>query len=354
MIGFPTTAPLLCRPITVCLIISFVLMLSAYAADPAAASTKAGNPSPAVSPTKADSTARHIPAKGLTVSPKKDTVVKEIVQVKKVEPIKEIIQEPAGATHPSIYQSNDSGDIHMSIKSVPDSIQVFIDGNLAGTTPFETNALQAGTHAIELKAEGYKDFRKEIYFAPLSRKKITVRMASVYASLAVRGIPSGAEVSLNGTMVSTTPFDTAKLAPGQYTVSFNLAQYLPYQTQLTAEQNKGDPITAVLVSKAYDDSVKATAKKNRQMARRILFGIAASGFTLAGILTNKTAQEHLDSEASALAEYNRPNLLQDDYTLNWNKYKSEQKLADQSMRSRNILYGIAGAFIIAFGISIPF
>jgi hypothetical protein len=354
MIGFPAGTIPLKRFAIFCIITVSAWLFTAHATatTPAMPQTPALT-KPAVKPDSGKTTIRHIPATGIPVPQKKDTSAKAIIPAaeSKKDIIKEVIQEPLV---PADTAKKDSGDIHVTVKSVPESVDIFIDGLHSGTTPFETGNLRAGTHTVELKAKGYKDFRKEIYFAPLSRKKITVRLASIYSNLSLRSVPSGADVSLNGAQAGVTPFDTSKVAPGLYTIAFSLANYLPYQAQVNAEQNKGDTITAVLVSKAYADSVKAASQKNRQIARRVLFGISFSGFALAGVLVNQTAQDHLNKETAARDNYSAPNQMQASYDSYWAQYKNEQNLATKAMQRRNVLYGIAGVFAIGVGLSIPF
>jgi hypothetical protein len=261
--------------------------------------------------------------------------------------------EPVEQTAPPDSQIKKSYT-RITLISFPAGAKVFIDDSLAGTTPFETRTLPPGNHVLRLNAEGFQEFQKEDQLAAMSHRKIIVHMVSLYASLSARSLPPGAAVSLNGTRVGTTPFDTTKLTPGVYTVDFDLEKYLPCRMSLSAVQNRHDTLVAQLVSKAYHDSIATVAKKNRQLARRILFGIAASGFGLAGLIENHQAAGHLDKEAGALASYNKPGNTADQFSTYWNTYQAEQKNADKAMRARNVLYGIAGVFIAGVAISIPF
>jgi hypothetical protein len=247
-----------------------------------------------------------------------------------------------------------NGMARIMVVSFPAAAKVLIDDSLVGVTPFQTDSLPAGTHALILKAEGFNDFEKVDRFIPLSRRKIIVHLTSRHASLSVRSTPPGASVSLNGAVVGVTPFDTATLTPGTYSLALDMARYLTYRSSFVARENGHDTVAQVLVSQAYHDSLLTAAKKKRQIARRVAFGVVGSGFALAGILVNQRAQEYLNSESAALNTYNQPNQLATEYNTSWSDYQTNQRAANRAMTTRNVLYAISAVFIAGFGISIPF
>jgi hypothetical protein len=103
------------------------------------------------------------------------------------------------------------------LDSVPAGSQVFIDGNLAGTTPFRTD-LPAGSHTVEFR-DGDKSRMTKIVV--LARSEVVESVdwtAKPTGNLLVKSDPSGARVFVDGKYRGTTPLTVDALAAGAHAV----------------------------------------------------------------------------------------------------------------------------------------
>lgn len=55
------------------------------------------------------------------------------------------------------FEKNQTDTAEVSIVSIPDSVQVNIDGQIRGNTPFSSSAIPEGEHTISLSTERYSD-----------------------------------------------------------------------------------------------------------------------------------------------------------------------------------------------------
>jgi hypothetical protein len=64
----------------------------------------------------------------------------------------------------------------LDVESRPPGAQVFLDGTLVGTTPFEATRIGAGRHAIGLERNGYRRWLSSVWIAPGERNRITASL----------------------------------------------------------------------------------------------------------------------------------------------------------------------------------
>lgn len=57
----------------------------------------------------------------------------------------------------------------LEVKSVPDQAEVYINGELLGSTPLTDQELKAGDYTVEVRKEGFASARKTIHITPHSR-----------------------------------------------------------------------------------------------------------------------------------------------------------------------------------------
>jgi formylglycine-generating enzyme required for sulfatase activity len=92
--------------------------------------------------------------------------------------------------------------------------QLWIDGAQRGGMPF-TEALAAGTHAVEIRAPGHKTWQQELSVVPAQPRTIgPVTLAPADGRLQLASVPPGASVLVNGQYAGTTPV-TLTLGPGR-------------------------------------------------------------------------------------------------------------------------------------------
>ncbi|HJJ29236.1 MAG TPA: PEGA domain-containing protein, partial [Methanocorpusculum sp.] len=113
----------------------------------------------------------------------------------------------------------------VEITSEPAGASVYIDGELAGTTPLSVKSLTLGQHVIEVALDGYEkktDFISVVNQQGISRSYV---LNAKTGSLSVTSDPDGLEIFLDGVSVGTAPVTINNLVPDKYTVSVKTEQY---------------------------------------------------------------------------------------------------------------------------------
>lgn len=70
------------------------------------------------------------------------------------------------------FEQEAGDDVGISVISVPEVVQIAVDGQVLGFAPFKTTAIEAGEHKLKLTAPGYVD--KEIGITTHAGYKLTV------------------------------------------------------------------------------------------------------------------------------------------------------------------------------------
>jgi hypothetical protein len=240
--------------------------------------------------------------------------------------------------------------------SSPDSVALTINGKSVGRTPFRNDSLLPGLYEIGATQEGYIPFHKSITIPEGSKKKILIKLTSLYATLFVQSMPSGAPISVNDTAKGLTPYTDEKLLPGSYKIRLTLNNYLSQTRMISLVRNKTDTVSILLVSKAYSDSARHARNKKFRNFRRIAFGTLGVGIGGLGAYYNYEAQKALDEKEKAYRHYQSLGMGStqqefDDAIGATEKYSRD---VDDNIHHRNIFYIFGGVFLLGFAISIPF
>lgn len=96
---------------------------------------------------------------------------------------------------------------NVSVTSEPAGAQVFVDGELRGTTPLTTEIL-AGNHPLELRLEGFKPWTTDVQIKAGEPVSIgPVRLGLPDGRLVLRSEPAGASVTVAGVYRGQTPLE---------------------------------------------------------------------------------------------------------------------------------------------------
>jgi len=87
----------------------------------------------------------------------------------------------------------------LSITSNPDGASVFLDGNPAGTTPYENQKIRAGEHRVLLRKKGHEDFSTSVMVNPRQVSKVEAELAALIGKLSVLVKPFGS-IYLDGAL----------------------------------------------------------------------------------------------------------------------------------------------------------
>lgn len=116
----------------------------------------------------------------------------------------------------------------LSINSIPQGAEVYLNGVYRGKTPLVINNINPGRYQIQLRLKGYKDYVGfvDVYSGQISTYNFT--LVPLLATLNVFSTPSGADVYINGVYKGKTPLSVSDLSAGSYNVRVTLSGYEDY------------------------------------------------------------------------------------------------------------------------------
>lgn len=128
----------------------------------------------------------------------------------------------------------------VTIISEPALCDVFVDDEKRGTTNPEgllaVRGLEPGRHQLEVRREGYTEFKEELSLQPREDKLKRVTLKEIqYASLNLRGNVPGAKIFIDDVEVGETlrePVVLKKILPGSHELKLTAQGYRQYRTQI--------------------------------------------------------------------------------------------------------------------------
>jgi hypothetical protein len=118
----------------------------------------------------------------------------------------------------------------LSIQANVNGADIFINGNVAGKTPF-VSQVPMGSYSVLIKAPGYVDFGQNILVGN-GPVQVNATLQALSYQLNVNANVDGALVFINGAQVGQTPY-ISLLPQGNYVVLIRAAGFIDYQAQLT-------------------------------------------------------------------------------------------------------------------------
>jgi formylglycine-generating enzyme required for sulfatase activity len=139
-----------------------------------------------------------------------------------------------------------------------DDIEVYIDGELAGTAPGLIEEVARGAHVVEFRKHRYFPHEQEIYVEGLDRtESLQVHLEPAWGQMEITSIPEGAEVMVDGTPVGSTPLTTEVLETGTaLTVAKTGYKTWERQVSVKAGTLETHPIIELIVA---DGTVEVTS-----------------------------------------------------------------------------------------------
>ena len=137
-----------------------------------------------------------------------------------------------------------------SIHSEPSSAVIFIDGREVGTTPLIITDPDHGKHFVEVKLDGYEDWRESVGIEHSKETNLTAVLQLKAGSLCIKSKPSIAVVLIDGKEVGTTPLIITDPSPGTHNVEVKMPGFEIWSKSVKIETGKEAVLTAVLQLKA--------------------------------------------------------------------------------------------------------
>jgi len=136
----------------------------------------------------------------------------------------------------------------LSVLSSPAGASVRIDGVDRGETPYEGRGFTPGTHLVELRREGYWDYRVQAIVAANQRTEVFTALEPLPSPgrLIITSDPSGARVLLDGTIQALTPA-TLEAPPGIHEVRVEADGYREETVRAQVVSGNETPIHVTLL-----------------------------------------------------------------------------------------------------------
>ena len=115
----------------------------------------------------------------------------------------------------------------LRVSSVPEGARVSLDGVPRGTAPVVLDRIPDGTVVLEVEADGYRPFRREMRLSAGYDEPLDVVLEPLPGTLRIVTIPDGARVYLDNAFRGNAPLTLEELPPGSYRVRVELAAHDP-------------------------------------------------------------------------------------------------------------------------------
>jgi serine/threonine protein kinase len=151
----------------------------------------------------------------------------------------------------------DSG--RLLVRSTPAGAGVLVDGRSRGVTPLELGELAFATYTIKVSHPGHDTRQQRVTLSerrptrsvdfelrPTSVPSDATRAPNSPGSLRVTSRPSGAQVFVDDSLISTTPFQLSNVAVGVKHLRIELSGYKSWTTSVQIESSTRSQVSAIL------------------------------------------------------------------------------------------------------------
>ena len=175
----------------------------------------------------------------------------------------------------------------LRIVSTPDSATVVLDSSEKGRTPAVLDGIAIGQHTILVKKKGYFVKKITVMVNADTAQDISVVLVRP-GCVAVRSNPPGARLFVDGKETGFTPWENAKLKPGDLAIRLEYPQRTAVEQRVSVKEGGCDTLTFDLpYSKTYLDSLVREQKQQdvkKRKAKRTANIAVFGAFLIFGIV----------------------------------------------------------------------
>lgn len=173
--------------------------------------------------------------------------------------IEQIPAQPLPA-HQAPLESAGALILHANVERA----EVYINKELKGQTPLreEGISLTPGAYRLEVKKEGYKTWAQEVEVPEDGEAVLSVSLQQKTGTLILRANVSGAEVSVNGRLIGTTPLREGgvMLPTGRHLIEVTKRGYLAWSREVEVIEEREVTLTAPLQQKQEEPAPRESPK----------------------------------------------------------------------------------------------
>ncbi|MGR3294050.1 MAG: PEGA domain-containing protein [Candidatus Scalindua sp.] len=135
----------------------------------------------------------------------------------------------------------------INIKSNPPEAVIYLDGEKVGTTPDTLQSVDIGVHNVEVKMEGYAEWKKSLSVRKGKEIVLTAALQLNTGTARIESDPTQAIVSLDGKEVGKTPVSLTGIQIGVYEIELQKAGYVSWKKSIKIKAGKVNALTAKLM-----------------------------------------------------------------------------------------------------------
>jgi len=169
--------------------------------------------------------------------------------------IKEVVVETDKKSSIEALLKKITGSIR--VKSTPSKAKIYIDGEDSGTTPTTLSSIPVGPHEIEIKIDGYEDWKKSIIIKEGKEISINSTLQLNIGSISIESHPEKAKIFLDGKEVGKTPKRLTDIIVGTHEVEVLMDGYVTWKKTIKLRAGKENSLTADLKKVADTIEIKA-------------------------------------------------------------------------------------------------
>ncbi|GAX59732.1 hypothetical protein SCALIN_C04_0220 [Candidatus Scalindua japonica] len=155
----------------------------------------------------------------------------------------------------------------ISINSNQSEAVAYLDGENIGTTPCTMESVVIGTHQVEVRKEGYAEWRKVVYIKKGKEISLKAMLRSITASIDLESEPKGAMILLDGKEVGKTPEILTGIKTGMHNVEIRMDGYVSWMKMIKVKAGREYIFTKTL--QVQNGSLNVTSRPSN--ARIFIF-----------------------------------------------------------------------------------
>ena len=162
-----------------------------------------------------------------------------------------------------------SGSYAPQVETYPLGAEVWIDGTLVGTGPLGLPKLDGGEHDVRVVMAGFLDYESVITIP--GEETLIFALARADLTLFLESQPEGAQVTIDGEVIGTSPILDLTLEPGQHEILVEKRGYDPWRSIVSADAGESLNVEARLRRRkiAPAPTVAAAAPPREESAEEI-------------------------------------------------------------------------------------
>jgi hypothetical protein len=162
----------------------------------------------------------------------------------------------------------------LSITTEPPQAEVSFDSVAKGESPLSIDSVTPGPHVLIVKKKGYIGKKVSVDVTGDSVLSLAVTLVG-WGHLIVTSEPAGAGVFLDAKDVGMTPWENAKIKPGEHALKCEKQGFASIEKQITVSEGKTDSVNVVLQAAPATMAAEPPLKKSKPVRFDKVAAIAA-------------------------------------------------------------------------------